>query len=186
MAVTKIESKKNASAVAEMPAKSDKTYEGLTRQQLVDIYRLMYLSRRLDDKEKVLKNQQKTFFQISSAGHEALTVAVASIPGSRPSSSAASRVMSETTRCGPAWISTSAETLSLVTLVMTPGKALRLLVCAGAGSIARRSAKIRATSDCGTIRWPPVVRSVLSLPARSQVRSVSTRTPRSFAASPIR
>jgi 2-oxoisovalerate dehydrogenase E1 component len=77
MAVTKIESKKNASAVAEMPAKSDKNYEGLTRQQLVDIYRLMYLSRRLDDKEKVLKNQQKTFFQISSAGHEALTVAAA-------------------------------------------------------------------------------------------------------------
>src|SRR4051812_14543674 len=77
MAVTKIESKKNASAVAEMPAKSEKNYEGLTRQQLVDIYRLMYLSRRLDDKEKVLKNQQKTFFQISSAGHEALTVAAA-------------------------------------------------------------------------------------------------------------
>jgi 2-oxoisovalerate dehydrogenase E1 component len=77
MAVTKIESKKNASAVAEMPAKSDKNYEGLTRQQLVEIYRLMYLSRRLDDKEKVLKNQQKIFFQISSAGHEALTVAAA-------------------------------------------------------------------------------------------------------------
>jgi 2-oxoisovalerate dehydrogenase E1 component len=77
MAVTKIESKKNASAVAEMPAKADKNYEGLTRQQLVDIYRLMYLSRRLDDKEKVLKNQQKIFFQISGAGHEALTVAAA-------------------------------------------------------------------------------------------------------------
>src|SRR5438309_7442783 len=74
MAVTKIDSKKNASAVAEMPPKADKNYEGLTRQQLVEIYRLMYLSRRLDDKEKVLKNQQKTFFQISSAGHEALTV----------------------------------------------------------------------------------------------------------------
>ena len=61
MAVTKIESKKNASAVAEMPAKSEKNYEGLTRQQLVEIYRLMYLSRRLDDKEKVLKNQQKIY-----------------------------------------------------------------------------------------------------------------------------
>ncbi|MGC2743662.1 MAG: dehydrogenase E1 component subunit alpha/beta [Candidatus Angelobacter sp.] len=57
-----------------MPAKN---YEGLTRQQLVDIYRLMYLSRRLDDREKVLKNQQKIFFQISGAGHEALTVAAA-------------------------------------------------------------------------------------------------------------
>src|SRR6267154_1373612 len=77
MAVTKIESKKNASAVADMPAKADKNYEGLSRQQLVDIYRLMYLSRRLDDREKVLKNQQKIFFQISGAGHEALTVAAA-------------------------------------------------------------------------------------------------------------
>jgi 2-oxoisovalerate dehydrogenase E1 component len=77
MAVTKIESKKNASAVADMPAKSEKNYEGLTRQQLVDIYRLMYLSRRMDDREKMLKNQQKIFFQISGAGHEALTVAAA-------------------------------------------------------------------------------------------------------------
>jgi len=60
-----------------MPAKADKNYEGLSRQQLVEIYRLMYLSRRLDDREKVLKNQQKIFFQISGAGHEALTVAAA-------------------------------------------------------------------------------------------------------------
>src|SRR5580765_6126812 len=77
MAVTKIDAKKNASAVAELPARTEKTYEGLTRQQLVETYRLMYLSRRIDDKEKVLKNQQKTFFQISSAGHEALAVAAA-------------------------------------------------------------------------------------------------------------
>ncbi len=73
----KVESKKNITAVAEMPAKSEKTYEGLTRQQLVEIYRLMYLSRRLDDKEIQLKAQQKIFFQISGAGHEALTVAAA-------------------------------------------------------------------------------------------------------------
>jgi 2-oxoisovalerate dehydrogenase E1 component len=77
MAVTKIESRKNASAVADMPAKAEKTYEGLTRQQLVEIYRLMYLSRRLDDREILLKRQQKIYFQISGAGHEALTVAAA-------------------------------------------------------------------------------------------------------------
>jgi 2-oxoisovalerate dehydrogenase E1 component len=77
MAVTKIESKKNASAVADMPAKAEKTYEGLSRQQLVEIYRLMYLSRKLDDREIMLKRQQKIFFQISGAGHEALTVAAA-------------------------------------------------------------------------------------------------------------
>src|SRR4029077_13167386 len=77
MAVTKIESRKNASAVADMPAKAEKTYEGLTRQQLVEIYRLMYLSRRLDDREILLKRQQKIYFQISGAGHEALAVAAA-------------------------------------------------------------------------------------------------------------
>jgi 2-oxoisovalerate dehydrogenase E1 component len=76
MAVTKAESKKNAVAVADAPVRAEKTYEGLTRQQLVDIYRLMYLSRRLDDREILLKRQQKIFFQISGAGHEALCVAV--------------------------------------------------------------------------------------------------------------
>ncbi len=35
----------------------------------------MYLSRRTDDREIVLKQQQKIFFQISCAGHEALLVA---------------------------------------------------------------------------------------------------------------
>ncbi|HEX7285465.1 MAG TPA: dehydrogenase E1 component subunit alpha/beta [Candidatus Angelobacter sp.] len=70
-------SKKSVSAVVESPAKTEKTYEGLTRQHLVEIYRLMYLSRRLDDREILLKRQQKIFFQISGAGHEALTVAAA-------------------------------------------------------------------------------------------------------------
>src|SRR5215475_13837955 len=78
MAITKADPKKHASAVAEPPmisAKSGKNYEGLTREQLVEIYRLMYLSRRIDDREILLKRQQKIFFQISGAGHEALTVA---------------------------------------------------------------------------------------------------------------
>ncbi len=50
-------------------------YSGLKHEELVDIYRLMYLSRRLDDREVMLKRQQKIFFQISGAGHEALLVA---------------------------------------------------------------------------------------------------------------
>jgi 2-oxoisovalerate dehydrogenase E1 component len=81
MAVTKAELKRNASAVSEVPATAgkpaEKTYEGLTRQQLVEMYRFMYLSRRIDDREILLKRQQKIFFQISGAGHEALTVAAA-------------------------------------------------------------------------------------------------------------
>src|SRR5215475_8782828 len=75
MPITKAESKRNATAVADVPSKEEKTYEGLTRQQLVDIYRLMYLSRRIDDREILLKRQQKIFFQISGAGHEAIQVA---------------------------------------------------------------------------------------------------------------
>ena len=46
----------------------------LTPQQLIEIYRLMFLSRRVDDREILLKRQQKIFFQISGAGHEALQV----------------------------------------------------------------------------------------------------------------
>src|SRR6476661_462548 len=61
-------------AVAEAN-KAGKTYEGLSRQQLVDAYRLMYTSRKLDDREIMLKRQQKIFFQISGAGHEAILAA---------------------------------------------------------------------------------------------------------------
>ena len=52
-----------------------KTVAGLTHERLVEAYRLMYLSRRTDDREIILKHQQKIFFQISGAGHEALLVA---------------------------------------------------------------------------------------------------------------
>src|ERR1700761_5836357 len=54
---------------------ADGELSGLTGTEWVEVYRLMYLSRRLDDREILLKNQQKIFFQISGAGHEALLVA---------------------------------------------------------------------------------------------------------------
>src|SRR5215472_15000988 len=68
MATTKTDPKLSAHA----DEKKSKSYEGLSRQQLIDAYRIMYTSRRVDDREILLKRQQKIFFQISGAGHEAI------------------------------------------------------------------------------------------------------------------
>ena len=60
---------------AELASARNGSGPALSRDKLIEIYRLMYLSRRTDDREIILKNQQKIFFQISGAGHEALLVA---------------------------------------------------------------------------------------------------------------
>src|SRR5437868_2683155 len=58
-------------------AKLDATkFRGLDRDALIKLYRTMFLSRRLDDREIQLKRQNKIFFQISSAGHEGVTAAM--------------------------------------------------------------------------------------------------------------
>ncbi|MCA9562614.1 MAG: dehydrogenase E1 component subunit alpha/beta [Myxococcales bacterium] len=54
-------------------------YAGLSPEKLVEMYRLIYLSRRLDDQEIALKRQNKTFFQISGAGHEVPGVVAGSL-----------------------------------------------------------------------------------------------------------
>jgi 2-oxoisovalerate dehydrogenase E1 component len=61
-------------AVSTAEGKSKAEFQ-LDSQQMIRMYRLMYLSRRVDDREIMLKRQQKIFFQISGAGHEALLVA---------------------------------------------------------------------------------------------------------------
>ena len=51
----------------------------LDKAELLDIYRIMLLARRIDDKEIQLKRQNRIFFQISGAGHEGVLAAAAKV-----------------------------------------------------------------------------------------------------------
>src|SRR4051812_9152853 len=60
---------------AVLNGRETEAFEGLQRDDLLAVHRVMLLSRKLDDKEIQLKNQSQIFFQISGAGHEAVLVA---------------------------------------------------------------------------------------------------------------
>lgn len=48
-----------------------------SKDALIHAYRVMYLARKVDDKEIQLKRQNRAFFQINGVGHEAIQVATA-------------------------------------------------------------------------------------------------------------
>src|SRR5437660_4468810 len=50
-------------------------FDGLEPEALIRAFRIMHTARRLDDREITLKRQNRIFFQISGAGHEAIQVA---------------------------------------------------------------------------------------------------------------
>ena len=51
----------------------------LDKAELLEFYRIMLLSRRIDDREIQLKRQNRIYFQISGAGHEAITAAAGKV-----------------------------------------------------------------------------------------------------------
>jgi len=67
----------NKNGGAATAVESTDKYHGLDTKTLVGLYRTMYTSRRVDDKEIQLKGQNKIFFQISGAGHEGILAAAA-------------------------------------------------------------------------------------------------------------
>lgn len=61
--------------IAGLPAHSEARFHGLDREALIGAFRIMQMARRLDDREILLKRQNRIYFQISGAGHECVQTA---------------------------------------------------------------------------------------------------------------
>jgi len=68
-----------ATPTEHVPSIARPEWRGLTAEDLISLYRVMYTSRRIDDREMMLKRQNKIFFQISGAGHEAVLAAAGKV-----------------------------------------------------------------------------------------------------------
>jgi 2-oxoisovalerate dehydrogenase E1 component len=64
-----------ASSITPRSAASDQRFAGLGEDALIQAFRIMQTARRLDDREITLKRQNRIYFQISGAGHEAVQAA---------------------------------------------------------------------------------------------------------------
>src|SRR5579864_5871385 len=62
-------------AIDTATSSSEDGLQGLSPEALIHAFRLMYTSRRIDDREILLKRQNRIYFQISAAGHEAIQTA---------------------------------------------------------------------------------------------------------------
>jgi 2-oxoisovalerate dehydrogenase E1 component len=65
-----------AAKSADVTSETGLRYRGLERERMIQAFRTMHTARRLDDREVLLKRQNRIFFQISGAGHECIQTAV--------------------------------------------------------------------------------------------------------------
>src|SRR5215471_5693759 len=136
-------------------------------------------------------NRDQLVCGISTETLVAFTAATASIPASRPSSSAASRLSKDTNRCGPAWISTWAITVSRITRVTRPLNLLRAEWATTAWLAARSGGSASSWASLASATPSTASRPELSVivsirPSSAQRRRVSVLTPSRLDASLIR